>query len=212
MSHMFVTEIPFIISYSTSITMLSSRPQTILYSEPGSSENGAQVTSVKTIKTPSARRRVFGDISNRKTAPNTILTKRGINVIASSVKQQSRISNLKKNTPLKEHHFPGNTPKTAFKCLSIPPVDDVELPSGRSFNPFECEGDEVDISIDLESPPTHSHKTLSPQSWRIRALNLDECPRNTNIIDWKSPCDGSIDLSLEDEVDALGMIFNDISL
>jgi hypothetical protein len=192
--------------------MLSSRPQTILYSESNSSENDANAANIKAVKTPSTRRRVFGDISNRKTTTNIIQTKRGSSTLPSSIKQQQKVSYVPRNTPFKHHDCAGNTPKTAFKCLQIPPVDDVELPSSRSFNPFDCEADEVDISIDLESPPSHSHKRLSPQSWRMQALNLDEYWRTISIVDWKSKGDASIDLSLEDEVDALGMIFNDISL
>ena len=101
-----------------------------------------------------------------------------------------------------------------------PPVENVELRAGRPFNPFDGEDDEINLSIDFGSP-VHDSTTsnFTPRFWMQHSDFEVTHGLNDDLSLMMAPDDDDhfydsyrIDLSLEEEVDALDIAMNDVSL
>lgn len=102
-------------------------------------------------------------------------------------------------------------------------MEDVEFKAGRSYNPFDDEDDELNLSIDFSSPVPVKH---TPAFW-MNQFDFDDThhfqDNNKHGFDddaslmvapdelYSNAMQRAIDLSLEDEVDALGVSIADIS-
>jgi hypothetical protein len=227
--------------------MLSNRPAGIRRTfgadrtnqhQAAASENhhvAVQKTPGATAKTPS-RRRALGDISNRKAFGGNAATapkQRGVTFTTSATKSVSKsVLPSRSSTPFIKNKGVVLTATTATTTtpratvLAAPPIHDVEFRAGRPFDPFDDEGYELDISIDLlsmesampasrgasrgEVPGKHT-----PQFW-MSAFDtkyndsVDDCSLMMAPDDIES-LDSCIDISLEEEVDFLGLAIADIS-
>ena len=117
------------------------------------------------------------------------------------------------------------TPLAVVVATADPPVEDVEFRVGRPFNPFDGENDEINLSVDLGSPSVHDANTShdeAPRFWMQHPHVMDFEVTHGLMNDDRSLMmapdeDGDfyesyrIDLSLEEEVDALAMAMNDVS-
>ena len=95
------------------------------------------------------------------------------------------------------------------------PIEDVEFPAGRPFNPLDDEDDELNLSLEFGSPVPIN--TYTPRLWMrqfdfevTHGLNDDESLMTApdELLDVELH---RIDLSLEEEVDALGLAVNEFS-
>lgn len=201
--------------------MLSSRPQTLLFSDNASENHG--VATTKTVKTPatSSRRRAFGDISNRKAPLNqskVTVQKRAVSFAASSTKKTISKSALPSSRAAMME--PSVTTTPSVEAVG-PPVEDVEFRAGRPFNPFDGEDDEINLSVDFGSPICDpvSPSSKPPRFW-MQHLDFELTHGlNDDLSLMMAPDEDErfhelyrIDLSLEEEVNALGMLINDVSL
>jgi hypothetical protein len=200
--------------------MLSSRPQTLLFSDTASENHG--VATNKTVKTPSTstRRRAFGDISNRKAPLNqskVTVQKRAVSFAASSTKKTiSKLAVPSSRAALMEQSV-ATTPSVESVG---PPVEDVEFRAGRPFNPFDGEDDEINLSVDFGSPICDrvSPHSKPPRFW-MQHLDFEVTHGlNDDLSLMMAPDEDDrfhelyrIDLSLEEEMNALGMLINDVS-
>jgi hypothetical protein len=189
----------------------------VLFSD-NASENHHSVTN-KTVKTPgaSSRRRAFGDISNRKVTSNqakVTVQKRGVAFAVSSKKSTSKsIVPTRTSTPYVETTIL-TTP--SISSQREVPMEDVEFPAGRPFNPLDGEDDDLNLSLDFGSPVPMN--TYTPRLW-MRQLDFevthglnDDASLMTAPDELLDPGLCRIDLSLEEEVDALGIVMNDFLL
>ena len=190
------------------------------------------IISNKTVKTPAAasRRRALGDISNRKINQNpakVTVQKRGISFGPSSSKKTASKPVIPPLLPSSVGSTFGMEEATATATVTSmtpklvgPPVEDIEYRAGRPFDPFDGDDDSVNLSIDLDTSFQDS-ATPAPRSF-LQQLDFEKTHGlNTCYDDDISLMVGSdgvfselyrIDLSLEEEVDFLGLMMNDVSL
>jgi hypothetical protein len=177
------------------------------------------------VATPGGKRRALGDISNRKGHVSSSVGPQKVVLQSQSVKQQRLVSfaPVPKTVTKKSMHqavLPSvSTPHvrhTRTNIVSTPSVPpEVEVRAGRPFNPFEDDDEPINLSVDdllmddVCSPVAALHPRLFAYDFEgnddIASLMIapDELLMADDV--------GIIDLSLEEEVEALGVAITDIS-